>query len=304
MDRNSQTPIAFARDQPAIQNLLLSIGAMKSATSWLYMQLRRHPRIAAVPLKEVHYFAHHHTGYGLLDFPDRLNRLRAAVEEMRADRPDATRAMLDWFRAYLADPLDDAWFGGLYRDPRGPGWCAEFSNLNALLPPSGWEHVRRAARRVRVIYTLRHPLLRLWSHTRFHLAFTGHQAELAHWDEAAFSHFLARPEIASHAQYALVLRTLDDNFDPAHYRVLLYDDIETQPLSVLAAIEALLEIEPGRYDTAKLAMRHNEGPPHPLPAAFIAAARPMVEAELEALDKQRFGAPAAWRMMSPASDPA
>ncbi len=101
-----------------------------------------------------------------------------------------------------------------------------------------------------------------------------------------------------------MLRTLDDNFDPAHYRVLLYDDIETQPLSVLAAIEALLEIEPGRYDTAKLAMRHNEGPPHPLPAAFIAAARPIVEAELEALDKQRFGAPAAWRMMSPASDPA
>jgi len=270
---------------------------MKSATSWLYMQLRGHPRIAAVPLKEVHYFAHHHTGFCMLDFPDRLNRLRAAVEEMPADRPDATRALLDWFGAYLADPLDDAWFAGLYRDPDGPTWCAEFSNLNALLPPSGWQHVRRAARRVRVIYTMRHPLQRLWSHTRFHLAFTGQAVELGCWDEAEFSHFLARPEIASHAQYARVLRTLDDHFDPAHYRVLLYDDIETQPPSVLAAIEALLEIEPGRYDPAELAMRHNEGPPHPLPAAFIDAARPLVEAELEALDKQGFDAPAAWRRL-------
>ncbi len=89
--------IAVTPDRPAVRNLLLSIGAMKSATSLLYMQLRGHPRIAAVPLKEVHYFAHHHTSFDLLGFPDRLNRLRAAVDGMRGPAGRGARhAALVW----------------------------------------------------------------------------------------------------------------------------------------------------------------------------------------------------------------
>ncbi len=279
---------------PAIENLLLSIGAMKAGTSWLYMLLRDHPQIDAVPLKEIHYFAQHHTGYRLLDFAERKRKVRDMGAWLPAHESDKARTVLDWFRAYLADPVDDAWLASLYRDPQGPSWCAEFSNLNSLLPQAGWQHVRRTARRVRVLYTLRNPMARLWSHTRFHLAFIGGFAQLAHMKRADFEVFLALPEISDHARYARVLRALRQNLNREEYHIVIYEQIERAPRDVLAGIEAFLEIPPGIYDIGHLGERHNPGPSHAMPPAFVAAARPMVEAELTSLEARGFPVPAAW----------
>lgn len=40
-----------------IENLFLSVGAMKVGTTWLYGQLKDHPDIHFTPEKEIHYFA-------------------------------------------------------------------------------------------------------------------------------------------------------------------------------------------------------------------------------------------------------
>ncbi len=288
---------------PVIDSLLLSIGAMKAGTSWLYMLLRDHPQIDAVPLKEIHYFAQRHTGYRLLDFPERINRVRDMAVWLPAHQPGEARTMLDWFRAYLKDPVDDTWFAGLYRDPQGPSWCAEFSNLNALLPQAGWQHVRRTARRVRVLYTLRNPLTRLWSHTRFHLAFTGGLAQLADMKKPDFEVFLARPEVSDHGRYARVLRALKQNLNPEQYHIIIYDEIERAPHDVLSSIEAFLDIVPGTYNVDNLRERHNPGPWYAMPQAFVTAARPMVEAELTSLEARGFSVPAAWLNVSFARGP-
>ena len=288
---------------PIIGNLLLSIGAMKAGTSWLYMLLRDHPQIDAVPLKEIHYFAQHHTDYRLLNFADRLSRLQEVTARLPTNQPDEARALLDWFRAYLAEPVNDAWLAGLYRDPQGPSWCAEFSNLNALLPQAGWQHVRRTARRVRVLYTLRNPLERLWSHTRFHLAFIGDLAQLGAMTKADFNIFLTQPEISAHGRYARVIRTLKQNLNREEYLITTCDEIEEAPRDVLAGIEAFLGICPGTYDVCNLRERHNRGPSYLMPQAFLSAARPIVEAELTSLEARGFEVPAAWLKMSFARTP-
>ncbi len=282
-----------------IENLLLSIGAMKAGTSWLYMQLRDHPQIEALPLKEIHYFAQYHTDYKIIGFRDRLQRLKEGIAALQADRPAKARAALDWFGAYLAEPTDDAWFANLYDNPVGAKWCAEFSNLNALLTEAGWQHVRSVASRTRIIYTLRNPLDRLWSHTRFHLAFTGAFAQLAKWQEADFRKFLALPEIAGHGRYAHVLDMLDQNFDQEDYHILMFEDLEMIPDSALAGIETFLGIAPGVYNPSSLVKRHNMGPEYAMPQAFAAAAKPLVEIELAALDARDFPVPLAWRISSP-----
>jgi len=43
-----------------INNLFLSVGAMKAGTTWLYKQLQYHPEIYFTPEKEIHYFANKH----------------------------------------------------------------------------------------------------------------------------------------------------------------------------------------------------------------------------------------------------
>lgn len=40
-----------------IENLFLSVGAMKAGTTWLYEQLKDHPEIYFTPRKEIHYLA-------------------------------------------------------------------------------------------------------------------------------------------------------------------------------------------------------------------------------------------------------
>jgi hypothetical protein len=278
----------------AIENLFLSIGSIKSGTSWLYMLLRNHPQIDTVPVKEIHYFAHFHTEYQLLCFPNRLKQLQDTAAWLSADRPEEARAILSWFTSYLADPVNDAWLAGLYRDPHGANWCSEFSNLNALLPQAGWQHVRNSAGRIRVIYTMRNPLSRLWSHVRFHMALTGLLAQCDDWTESNFTTFLAVPEISRLARYTHVLRLLEQSMDPKEYRLLIYEDIETAPDRVLADIEALLEICPGAYDPPSLTKRHNPGSQHTMPPAFVAASTSMVESELESLEAHGFAIPAAW----------
>ena len=156
--------------------------------------------------------------------------------------------------------------------------------------------MRNVAKRIRVIYTPRNPLERLWSHTRFHLAFAGAFAQLSEWEEVDFRRFLDLPEINRHGRYAYVLATLAQNFDQGDYHVVIFEDIETSLGSLLARIEAFLGISPGIYNPLSLAEHHNVGAVKPMPKAFADAAKPMVDMELGALDARGFSIPLAWRM--------
>ena len=278
-----------------ISNLLLSVGAMKAGTSWLYMQLRGHPAIDATPVKEVHYFAHCHTPHKMLDFPMRVRQFQAATKWFPAHEPDKTRGLLDWYGRYLADPVDDRWFAGLFEDPQGPRWSAEFSNLGSLLGQEGWTHVHEIARQVRVLFTIREPLDRLWSHAKFHLQVSGMDDCIGSWAESDYRRFLESPEISDHRRYARTLKTLSENLSREEYRYFFFDGIAQQPLRLLREIEDFLGIDPGTYDLPALGERHNAGVRRAMPQEFVLAAEPLADAELELLDKNGIAIPEAWR---------
>jgi Sulfotransferase family len=286
------------------QNLLLSIGAMKAGTSWLYMQLRGHPAVDATPAKEIHYFAHCHTPYKMLDFPVRLRHFRAASQWFSEDQPDTTRRLLDWYRRYLTDPVDDRWLSRLFEDPQGSRWCSEFSNLSSLLGREGWDHVHRFGKQVRVLFAMREPLDRLWSHTKFHLQFTGMRNHMASWTQSDYRRFLELPEMASQRHYARILETLAENLAPEEYRYFWFDRIAREPLELLREIEGFLGIAQASYDLPTLAQHHNRGIDHAMPQEFVLAARPLVEAELELLDQRGIDIPGAWKARCCIIDPA
>ncbi len=151
-----------------LEKLLISPGAMKAGTTWLYEQLRTHPDIRFTPIKEIQYFSHINGLGHTLDHKQRLEKLdRVIVKGGREGR-------VKWYTKYaLPEELDDTWYCSLFGDVPQKVYCADFSNQYSLLPETSLEQIQKIAKDVKVIYTLRDPLARLWSHVKYHYKFVG-----------------------------------------------------------------------------------------------------------------------------------
>jgi len=156
------------------QGLFLSIGAMKGGTSWLYEMLCAHPDLNTTPVKEVHYFWQKHSTFSLLSDQQRRDTAGHHLKLiLQAPAPVDSRALFAWFERYLSAPVDDAWFAGLFPERAQRKYCTEFSNMSAKPKPEAWTHIRSTTERLRIVYSIRSPVQRMWSHARFHAQVVG-----------------------------------------------------------------------------------------------------------------------------------
>ena len=100
----------------------LCIGARKAGTTWLWFNLRSHPRVWLTPQKEIHYFDRRPPSLAERLFGRRYH-LRAArvhlrqtlVAQWRCWSPDDLR----WAARHCLSPRDDAWYRSLFPDDDG-----------------------------------------------------------------------------------------------------------------------------------------------------------------------------------------
>ncbi len=229
----------------------------------------------------------------------RKQRITAALAELPHRLPQIlpgeVSTLLTWFDRYLSDPLDDVWLSDLFASDGRKRYCVEFSNMNAVLEPEGWSHIRAVARNVRVLYTLRNPLERLWSHARFHANITGQFDELGLWDREQHAQFLKQTGILAHSSYSRVIRFLRENFSDGEYLVCFVDDMKNRPLALLRQIESFLGISEYEYSEGELSYPHNVSRPMLIPGAFLEAAQGLINNELEALSQLGVKTPHDWR---------
>lgn len=285
-----------------IDNLFLSAGAMKAGTSWLFKQLEDHPDILSTPIKEIHYFSHTHTNSGLLDYNARIQTLKSYVSWLStSDRIERIRRDLRWFEFYVDEPIDDAWFVSLFSN-RGPQkYWAEFSNMLGTLSDAAWEHVVSLATNVKVVYTLREPLSRLWSHARFHHAFNNAGSDLSSWSKDDFCRYLESDDIVSHGRYADNIARMRKHLSSEQLLICFFESFRSDPLGQLVDIERFLRISHKYYNPQELQRVHNPSPQVPMPSSFIEAARHYVMPELEKLASIGIRIPESWRALDPLS---
>lgn len=275
--------------------LFFSIGAMKAATSWLYEVLKFNPNIQTAPVKEVHYLWHRFGSFQLLSREQRIATTELHIGGLlRRCRQDQTDAALSWFGRYLADPVDDRWFADLFGPLRHDRCCAEFSNMNALLGPEAWDHARSLARNLRLLYTIRNPAERMWSHARFQAQIDGCFDSLSTWSARQIAPFLESNGIVAHGSYSKVIARLRANFDLNEFLVCKFDDMRAAPASELRRIERFLGIRHHDYSGSHLSMIHNPSRTLEVPPAFQEAIRRYADAEWEALDALGIDVPADW----------
>lgn len=148
------------------------MGATKSGTSWLYEMLAAHPQCHLRSIKELHFFDA--LDQGRVEREIRAHSaaceaLRARLETAPAARlPDILRKLAD--RDEWREVLRRGGVGGyleyLLRDAGQARLVADVTPAYALLGRSRLRDMARLTPDTRVLYLMRDPLERLWSHVR------------------------------------------------------------------------------------------------------------------------------------------
>lgn len=244
-----------------IENLFLSVGAMKAGTTWLYEQLRTHPDIYFTPEKEIHFFANMVGIEKQLSHRKRILKLKAVMEECAGGNAKFIAENIDaiaWYANY-AHPkeISNEWYESLFAQRAESHYCADFSNLYCQMGADGWDNVRKVAKNVKVIYTLRDPLSRLWSHYKFHMKWVGREDEAL---DAGFEHFkelLDKPWFWVNAEYAKNYRLLRENLEDEQIMLLYFEDFRDDPIGKLREVQEFIGVERRPFDASELHQKVN-----------------------------------------------
>ncbi|MCX7558203.1 sulfotransferase [Sulfitobacter sp. F26204] len=278
-------------------NLFLSVGAMKAGTTWLYAVLAQHPALHFAMEKEIHYFYHRYVNPNQLSEKYRLkeakNRYLFRFDPEKANI-DAIRGNLHWVAAYLSRPVDDYWYRNLFHMRDHQSYACDFSNLHAQLPMAAWPQISKKCNRLRVLYTMRDPVQRLWSHTKFHLQLTCQLDRLETWGPAEFGEFVRRRHIWVNAEYGQVLRNLKGGLSPEMYKVMFYETLHQDQRGTLREIEKFLDLPACDYPQALLEQRFTESVKHKMPDFFPDLVRDDVMRVCDEVSAEGFQIPDCW----------
>lgn len=283
--------------------VLFCVGATKAGTSWLHEHLSKHPDCHFRTIKELHYFQMTEPGqFGIAlrrlqaeiaRFKARLTgadaTLRARVERRLSDLRDWRRVLqlratdLDAYRAFLLDGRGDKALVG------------DITPAYGLLPEDRLSLMKTVGADVRVVYLMRDPVARLWSHVRM----IAHRVAPQRFADEARA-LLARivtgdltgegAGIAARGDYAAILPRLKRVFDPSRLLVLFTEEMLTLP--GLARLSAFLGI---RTVGADLDRRVHEGVSLSMNDDERRAARVWLRPQYDYVSGQYSSLPAAWR---------
>jgi len=220
-----------------IEKLLIGAGAMKAGTTWLYKQLETHPHIRFTPEKEIHYFSHINKLGHKLSHKKRLEKLNSITAKGRKEN------LVNWYTKYaLPEELDDTWYCSLFDGVPQNAYCADFSNQYSLLPEKSLEHIQKIANDVKVIYTLRDPLARLWSHVKFQYKFLGDEDRVDNISVTEFRRMINKTWFWKNVDYASNYDRLVNVFGEKNVKLFYLEDFIAFPQGSLWNLEKFLDI--------------------------------------------------------------
>jgi hypothetical protein len=239
-----------------LENIFLSIGAMKTGTTWLYEQLKEHPSLHFSPIKELHYFAHRYGCDKPLVFEKRVVVAQNRIKKMCSNsaNPLDFKNTLQWCSNYINGEIDEAWLKKIMNviNPEIK-YVADFSNLTCHLSADEWVRLCSEVSKLRAIYIMRDPINRIWSHYKFHLMFSKNKAAKKPADNfELFKMMLSKPWFINNAMYSQVVQTLRASLEPDQFMLCYYEDMIFSPIKFLNNIEVFLSVDAGVYNEEKL----------------------------------------------------
>jgi len=211
----------------------LGIGAMRSGTTWLATKLAQHPRIR-MGRKEIHFF---NRKIGRLGAPGSILDRRNKVQ-------------------YLARFVQGPLHGGI----RG-----EVTPAYAILKPTLIQRIHEWMPDVRLIYLMRDPAERTWSHARYEFpTWRGRSIHDVSRDELV--EFLASEDVRLRSDYVTCIQNWKTFFPTKQFFFGFLDDIRDQPGIFLRDVFEFIGVEsslPVNEETKHLAIGSSTAAPMP-----------------------------------------
>lgn len=279
---------------------LICAGATKAGTSWLYDHLSAHPECHLRSVKELHFFDPAESGLGrmqarsnaaeigrltgLLPGADagRAAHLRRRIADMQAWNAVLAEGAgdLEGYRRYLAEGL------GTRR------LVADVTPSYALLPVAGLQRLLQAGSDVRVLYLMRDPVARLWSHVRMLAQREAKPGQdLAPLAAARMDRAIAGDDLhfGGRGDYRACLQRLRAAIPAGRLMVMFTEEMMTSP--GLARLWGFLGLGPGPVD---FATRVHEGVRLPLSPAHRDGARAALREQYDYVAQAFPTLPSAW----------
>jgi hypothetical protein len=215
----------------------LGIGAQKSGTTWLHKNFERHPDIWTPPEKELHYFDEkRYEGGGVLSrmFGDRAHEERWRRQIRRQWRRHREEGWdgVGWNLKYFMRRPGDRWYASLF--PSRPGLVTgEITPNYSALEEDKVDPIAELIPDLKVIFIMRNPIERAWSHAQMELVRMGHNPTPS---EAEFiAHFGA----VSSRRLSHYKRTIDiwgDRFPAGQIYLGYLEDIHFRPAAMVRSV--------------------------------------------------------------------
>jgi hypothetical protein len=240
----------------------IGVGPGKTGTTWIYANLKAHPKVIVPPLKELRYFWEH------AHFPNEriLFHIKSKDSWHREQHRNFLRRFLKrysrnptrlftakrlvWDCRYLVSRHDDDYYLRCFR--RKDGFvCGEVSPQYFFLVEHGIKHIRDLLPDVKIVVSLREPTDWFWS--TFRMA----HRDLTHYSDQVFDHYLGN--VRAECSFSKALALWRRHFREEQILVVYYDELSASPWEFYSRICAFLEIEPDRARLPELVKRVNPG---------------------------------------------
>ena len=278
-----------------IEDFFVCVGAQKAGTTWLARVLGRHPDLFITPVKEIHYFDHVQGVTQHLSDRKRRSRRRKYYQRMITQwhRFSEYRGQAAWYRDYMRDPMDDAWYASLFKHRGKARFAGEATPEYALIGRSGFEHMRRLAPGARILFIMRNPVARAWSQL-LHLS-RKQGIDVATQTDAALVELIDTGRFEPMTDYIKVLDDLEAVFPPDQLHLEFYEDMHLDREGALRRVCAFigLDFADGRFEG--LETRVNASQRGPMPSSVRAHLRDRYEGLAEDIERRIGRVPESWQ---------
>jgi len=186
----------------------LGIGAQRAETSWISLNLQRHPDIYIPPIKEVHYFDRSFKYPSPNLSANILTRVFGNNSWWRIQFKAFCKAKSlkhkMWYSKYLFGRYNDKWYASLFNHGRGK-ICGEITPAYSILEPEDIYKIYELMPNLKIIYILRNPIERTWS--AFKHRVSGRKRQLDSYPDDEIKKLLSDQGSRLRGDY---LRTLDN----------------------------------------------------------------------------------------------
>jgi len=224
----------------------LCVGAQKAGTSWLYANLRRHPKIV-MRRKEIHYFDKPY--YMNKPLPSRMmdHRFRVAfVRSFTRHWRRLTPMQIMWNMRYFFGARSDEWYASMFQERSGV-ITGDVTPAYSILDEPTVRHIAEMMPELKVILLLRNPIERAYSAANMTRnswqKFSGKKGDRANaWAFEDYVRYFESQWVIERGDYPRIIANWSRYFESNQFFIGFFEDIARNPAVLLDEVCSFLDI--------------------------------------------------------------